>query len=627
MVNLASMKKILILVLAFSSLIVNAQPPDQQLINDELLAAQLLAEGQFEKAAVIYEEIFEKNPTPLIYNNYLRCLLELGEYRKAERLVNSQMRLNPGRSRFEVDLGMVYTRSGDLRKARRQLENLIKDVSLHPISITELANAFLFRDFDDYALQTYLKGREALGVSYPFNLQIAAIHQRKKDYQAMMSEYVELAILDNTYLEQVQGLIQDAINDDPDYTKTDALRRVLLQGSQSNPSQTLYAELLLWLSVQQRDFDMAFRQARALDRRLQQDGRLVLEVAKLSVTNKRYDIARQSFEYIISMGDLNPYFLEATVGLLDVKYLQATTGYEIDYDLLREVEREYESTIDQLGIHAQTVSLLRNLARLKAFYLNNTSGAEQLLRKVIDLPGVPNRIKGECRIELGDVLLLKGDLWDAHLLYALVDKTFRDDPLAHEARYKNARLSFFMGEFKWAKAQLDVLKAATSRLIANDAMALSLLIQDHLEQDGSSVPLQMYARAQMHTFMNNSDLALSVLDSLTTAYAGHRILDNVMMNRANIYMKTGRYNDADQVLADITRLYPSGLLAADALFQRARLQESALANIPVAMELYQELLTAYPGSLNAVAARNRFRFLRGDKSIDDEFFYDLNFRP
>ncbi|MFW5687829.1 MAG: tetratricopeptide repeat protein, partial [Bacteroidota bacterium] len=379
------------------------------------------------------------------------------------------------------------------------------------------------------------------------------------------------------------------------------------------------------LSVQQKDFEMALRQAKALDRRLDQQGRLVLEVAMLSASNDQYSVAAQSYEYVIGLGDLTPYYLDAKVGLLNVKFKQATSGYEIDYDLLRNVEAEYENTIQTLGLNNQTVSLVRNLANLKAFYLNNIEEAAQMLQSVIDLSNISNRVRGECRVELADILLLRGDLWDAHLLYAQVDKTFRDDPLAHEARYKNARLSFYMGEFKWAKAQLDVLKSATSRLTANDAMKLSLLIQDNLEEDGTSVPLTMLARAEMHEFMHNYDMALEVLDSLESEFASHQILDDVLMTRARIFMRTGEYQSADETLLAIVTQFADGLHAPEALFLRAMLYEQVFQDKQKAMDLYTDLMVNYPGSLRNADARSRFRYLRGDLNKEDLFFYDIPF--
>jgi tetratricopeptide (TPR) repeat protein len=579
---------------------------------NELLAAQYMRDGDFAKAVVIYEELFEENPGPVIYNNYLVCLLELNEFRKAERAVTQQIRNNPGSYRYEVDLGYVYNRSGDNRRARRHLEGLIQNVTAQPVSFTDLANAFLFREFYDYALQTYQKGRNIFRNTYPFNLQIASIHEKRGNISDMMREYVDLVAIDISYLDNVQAILQDALNDDPEFIKADALRMVLLQRSQESSAQVIYAELLLWLSIQQKDFPMALRQARAIDRRLRQEGELVLDVARLSASNNDFPSSKQGFEYIIERGDLNPYYMEARAGLLNVKYQEATSGYNINIPLLKEVEAEYQSMIDQMGVIPQTVSLIRNMANLKAFYLGKPGEAIDLLNQIIAMPNISNRIKAECRIELADILVLQGQLWDAHLIYALVDRTFRDDPLAHEARFKNARLSFYMGEFKWAKAQLDVLKSATSRLIANDAMALSLLIQDNLDENDQSEPLEFFARAQKHAFMNNFDLALNVLDSLQLKFPSHQINDDVLLERAKIYKRTGRYDEADKMLARITETFPNGILAAQALFERAQLHEEIFSNADEAMNLYQQLVVNYPGTIYTVTARNKFRQLRGD---------------
>ncbi len=595
-----------------SSPTVRGQERSNALAEDEQLAAQYLREGNYEKAVVLYEELFETDPTPIIYGNYLQSLIALEEFKQAEKVVKKHQSNHPGRVRFEIDLGWVYDQGGNNRKANRLFEGLIKDLPPDPDAVTDLANAFLFREYIDYALQTYQRGRQLLGAQFPFHIAVAEIYSQTGDDEKMMTEYVELIVLDPSQLEKVQGLLQEELDDDPNFTKNQTLRNVLLGKVRDHPSENFYAEMLLWLSIQQKDFEMAMRQAMALDRRMQQDGQLVLDVASLSAGNQYYDVALKGYNYILQSGDLNPFYLNARSGKLEVLYQKATQSYEIDYDMLREVEKEYHELLDELGVRPRTVSVIRNLANLKAFYLNDTQGAIDILEPVIEMPNISARVKAECRVEMADILLLKGDLWDAHLLYAQVDKLFKDDPLAHEARFKNARLSFYMGEFKWAKAQLDVLKSATSRLIANDAIDLSLLIQDNLDEDGNSEPLQMFARAQMHTFMNNFDKSVSVLDSITQLFPSHQIADNVMMEKALIYQRKGNYQEADVLFEKITANYSSGLFASRALFMRARMYETIFEDKETAMELYQQLIVDYPGSIYVLDARNHFRNLRGD---------------
>jgi len=59
-------------------------------------------------------------------------------------------------------------------------------------------------------------------------------------------------------------------------------------------------------------------------------------------------------------------------------------------------------------------------------------------------------------------------------------------------------------------------------------------------------------------------------------------------------------------------MYPDELLADNALWMRAGLQEEVFADITKAKELYEKILFDYPGSLYTTEARKRFRTLRGD---------------
>ena len=579
---------------------------------DELLAAQYFREGQYDKAVVLYETLFEKNPSPVIYNNYLECLFALDDYRKAERVVRGLTRAHPEQVRYEVDLGWVLQQAGNDRQARRQFDRLIRNLDASPRAVRDLAAAFENRAMFDHALETYLRGRRMLDSAHPFHLDIAPLYERMGRYKDMMKEYVDYLDQNQREMEQVRGILQDAITNDPGFERNEALREVLLQRTQSKPNNTLYSEMLLWLSLQQKDFRIAFMQARALDRRMQMEGELVLEVANTAASNQIYGVAGQAFQYIMELGETAPFYLDALTGYLDVRFLEITASYDYTTTDLVKVETDYKKALDELGVNGQSIRLVRNLANLQAFYLGKTDDAVELLQSTLNTQGISSRIRGECRVELADILVLTGQVWDANLLYSQVDKTFRDDPLAHEAKFKNARLSFYIGEFDWAKAQLDVLKAGTSRLIANDAMKLSLRIQDNVDFDGDTRPLQMYARAEKLIFMNRFDQALALLDSVTRLFPTHQIHDDVLFAKAEIFLKTGYYQQADSLLERVVEVFPQGLLADEALFKRAELHERIFDDKQKAMGLYQKLMMSYPGSLNTVTARNRFRALRGD---------------
>ena len=174
-------------------------------------------------------------------------------------------------------------------------------------------------------------------------------------------------------------------------------------------------------------------------------------------------------------------------------------------------------------------------------------------------------------------------------------------------------MAFYTGDFKWAQAQLDVLKGSTSKLISNDAMALSILISDNVGWDSIEAPLLMYARADLLSFQNKDAQALQTLDSIGKLYPGHKLADEVLYKRYQIAMKQNKFQEAATYLEGIVNGYADDILGDDALFYLAELYELKLSDKNKAQELYKDVLTKYPGSLFTVEARRRYRLLRGDQ--------------
>ncbi len=171
---------------------------------------------------------------------------------------------------------------------------------------------------------------------------------------------------------------------------------------------------------------------------------------------------------------------------------------------------------------------------------------------------------------------------------------------------------FYLGEFDWASAQLNVLKSATSQLFSNDAMYLGMLIMDNLGLDSNYAPLLMYSRADLYDFCNRNDEAMSTLDSLLIEWPGHSLTDESWYKQANIQIKKGDYIAAAEFFFKVYDIYPEDILADDALFKLADIKENHLHATDEAKQLYEDLITKYPGSLFTVEARKRFRKLRGD---------------
>ncbi len=584
----------------------------QQVNTEERLAAQYYRNKEYDKAAEIYEKLYNQQPTQYYYTYYYFCLIQLREYQKAVKLVKKQLRKYPEILRYHVDLGYVYIQADDAERANKQFDEALKKLTPNIAQIKDLANAFYAKGQIGYAIETYMKGRKLIKNEYGFHFELANMHKLSGNYTEMIDEYIAELTENPASLQKVQNKLQAAINDDAEGVVTDYLWRSLLQYNQKNPEDIATSEMLLWLSIQLKDFEYALTQAKSLDRRFNEEGERVLELAYLCVANKKYDEAIEAYTYVVNKGEAYPFYLEGLTGLLKTRYLKITDEFEYKDEDLISLEKDYVRTIDAFGKNRYSIPMMRDLAHLQAFYLDKLSEAIEILDYAINIPDAPARTIASCKIELADIYLFSGEVWEATLLYSQVDKAFKNDPIGHQAKYKNAKLTYYIGEFEWAKAQLDVLKAATSKLIANDAMDLSLLISDNMDPDSSMNGLNLYAKVELLSYQNKDELALQTLDSIYLIGLYHPLFDDVLFKKAEIMIKLGRYEAADSLLQRLVEYFPFEILADDALFLRAEIQEVQFENTELAMELYQYILMNYPGSLYAVEARKRFRKLRND---------------
>ena len=271
------------------------------------------------------------------------------------------------------------------------------------------------------------------------------------------------------------------------------------------------------------------------------------------------------------------------------------------------------NTLSELGLNKNTLELLRDRAHLKAYFLNQHEEAIALLEEGLALPGIDTKTMAQLKLDLGDVYLISGNIWEASLLYSQVDLDFKYDVMGHEARLRNARVSFYSGDFLWAQAQLDVLKASTSKLIANDAMELSLRITDNLGVDSNSVPLSYFARAELLRVQHRYDESLVVLDSLDLAFPMHSLGDDVLYERFRIAYARRRFTEAATYLEKVLELYPLDILVDNALLDLGELYEDVLKDPEKAKSYYEKLLFEQTGSIFVPEARERYRRLRGDK--------------
>jgi tetratricopeptide (TPR) repeat protein len=476
-----------------------------------------------------------------------------------------------------------------------------------------LAHAFEDEELYDYALEVYKKGRKETRDNYPYYYEMAELYKKKGDLKAMVNEYLDAIEFRESELYTAQTNLQQSLGyDDKNGGFNNPILKQELQKRIQHSDKTIFSEFLIFLLNQQKDFDGSFVQSKALDKRQKEDGTRLIDLAKLCVSNENYVVAEKCYQYIISKGKDNPYYDIATIEKLNANYLQITNQPNANTADVIALNKNIETVIKEYGVSNLTLPLIKKSALLKAYYLNNPQEAIQSLEEVITQYTFDKNIVAEIKIDLGDMNLLVGNIWDASLLYSQVEKDFKYEVVGQNAKFKNAKLSYYASDFAWAKTQCDVLKGATTKTIANDALDLSLVITDAIGIDTNTAPLSMFASAELLILQHQYDKALARLDSINLIFSEHTLGDDIYYKKAEIYKLTNRYAEAKKMYENILEFYPTELYGDDALFKEAELCERYLNDKEKAQQLYQDMLTKYPGSIYVVEARKRYRDLRGD---------------
>ncbi len=592
-------------------LLVIAAPSKAQ-TNDEQMAMEYFQNHDYDKAVILFEKVYNKNPQQGVYNNYLFCLMEQRDFNNAEKLIKKEIKRNPDYPSYIVDLGYLYKQQNMQDKATQQYDKAVKSLPQNQAIIGITANTFIQKHEIDYALQTYVAGKKLMKGVYAFHFELAEVYSAKQEFQKMLDEYFDAIAENDAYKVNVQSMMQNKIANDEKGDKKDMVRTSLLRRIQKDPEKYVFTEVLVWFFIQQKDFDGALTQAKALDKRFNEEGARIIQIGDLSASNLDFDVAIKAYQYVIQKGPNSNQYVLARVNLLNTLSKKITSNDNYSSKDLGDLEKDYFIALNELGRNASTAPLIKGLAHFEAFYLNKTDSAQSLLEDVIKMQGLSPIFIGECKLELGDILLFKGDIWESTLLYSQVDLDFKHNPLGQEAKFKNAKWYYYKGEFQYSQSMLDILKAATSDLISNDAMNLSLLISDNIGEDSVFDALSLYSQADLLLYQNREEESLVMMDTLLARFPSHSIVPYAYYQKSKIMKRKGKTMEAIALYQNILDKYADGIMADDALFDMADLYENKLKDTTKAMELYQKLMVKYPASVYTTEARKRYRTLRGD---------------
>lgn len=581
--------------------------------NSAQLAWEYYNAREYEKAAPLFLRMYEENNIPTYLYNYVTCLMQVRDYDTAVKAVKKAIR-QTGDVNLNIELGNIYEISGDNKRAEEAYQVPMKNFPQNLAGILNLGHAYSSFAKYSYASMVFELGRKVLGNPEEFRLELANVYYAQRRFPQMLEEYYSLILADPKYVPTVQIMIQNALSIDIDQNLLALTREKTYAYIQKWPGMPAFYEMLVWVLSQEKKFKEAVEEVIAMDRRNQASPDRVLLMARMSAEAGSMEAALTAYLYVIDRGNSSPGRLPI-YNLARVEYLMTqsarlknTAGTEAEE--WTNLTGDIRKTITDLGKESVSDPLYIELAHILAFRLGNYDEALKTIDQALALPAKPPLYKTDCLLEKADILLSSGDPWEASLVYSMVDMENPDNPQGSAARYRKAQLSWFTGNYKWALAQLDIIKGSTSKPNANDALELSILIRENIsEQDSTQSILLKVAEADYLIFRHKNDDALLILDSIISNSPDDPATDDCLYKKAKILLDKKETNQGMVILNMIIDAYRYEYWGHKALFELACIYQDKMEDPAKATALFEEFVRDFPSSFYFIDARDRLKSL------------------
>lgn len=587
-------KNILLLILLVFSTFSFAQN------NDYILAENYFRNSEYAKALQVYKKLVQKSPYTTTYlSRLIVCYQELEDFTTLEKLLSNKLKQNPNLPFLNVFIGNNYERQNKIDLAQKHYKNAIEAIDDFPNFGGTIARIFKNYNKLDFAIEAY-KRTEKKSKNANFSFQIAQIYGEKGDFEYMFNEYINYVDSNAKHLKTVKRYTSKYINEDSENENNILFKKALLRKSASNPKD-IWNDLLSWLFITQKQYGKAFIQNKALFIRDPDFLTSISDLGDIAYYNADYETAKKCFDFVIEKTN---YISDK----FNAIYMNLLITIEIDEE---NTEEKFNAIFKEYGINSNTFPIQIAYADYLTFKKNDPEKAYIILEEALRFS--ENKFqRANVKLKLGDVLVYQNKFNKALIYFSQIQTKLEDHFLAQKARFKVAQTSYFKNDFKWAKAQLKVLKGSATQLIANDAANLFLVVSDNEPKDSIPTGLKKYAKAELLAYQNKTAAAITVLSEIIITFKGQTIEDEALFKQANLYTTEKRYEEAILNYEKIIAIDAQGILVDDAYFKLAEIYNSKLNDVEKASKYYQKIIFDHPSSIYLVAARKKFRQLRGD---------------
>ena len=592
------MKKLLLHISLFFSLVCFSQ--------NEQLAQYYYDKGDFEKAKISYEELLKSIPQNSQY--FLRtidCYQQLQQFDTAEKAIFERFNTYK-QGTLLVELGYNFQLQKNDAKAQNYYEQALDRIKKNPNEVYGISNSFEKKVLLEYALKSY-QTAATLEPNFNFNYQVGLLYGQLGNQEMMISTFLDEAFTNPQNSILIQNQLARFMTDEGDSAFKEMLRKSLILRTQKN-QDIFWNRYLSWFYVQQKEFEKAFIQEKAIYRRDPESLANIVNLGQLAIEENNPEAAKEILGFVLENTKDLELLIQANAYLITMKIETAT---EKDFET---INAELAGLLKQFEISPFTVSLQLIQAHFVAFNMKNPEEGKTIVKRALELP-LNEYEKAQAKMELADILLYEEKFNQALLYYSQIELDLKNDIVAHEASLKAAKTSYFKTDFVWALKQFKELKSANTQLIANDALEYFLLINDNTVADSTQTALAAFAKGDFLLYQNRIQEAIIQFQTILQKHKGEEIEAVTLLRLGKIFEKRGDFTLALSQYQAIIDQHSDGIYIDEALYFSAEIYNRQLQLPEKAKPLYEKIIFAHEDSIYFVEARRKYRQLRGDKNL------------
>lgn len=591
------MKRLFLHIALFFSLVCFAQ--------NEQLAQYYYDKGDFEKAKISYEELLKEIPLNSQY--FLRiidCSQQLQQFESAEKAIQERFnKYNQGNLLVELGYNFQLQKNDD--KAKMFYEQALERIKKNPNEVYGISNSFERKVLLDYALKSY-ETASALEPNFNFNYQIGLLYGQLSNMEMMISTFLDEAFANPQNSIRIQNQLVRFMVDEGDANFNELLRKALIVRTQKN-QDIFWNHYLSWFYVQQKEFEKAFIQEKAIYKRNPESLANIVNLGQLAIDEQNDEAAKEILGFVLENTQDLELIIQANSYLMTMKIEKAS---EKDFAA---ISTELDGLLKQFEISPFTLSLQLIQAHFTAFNLKKPEEGKAIVKRALELQ-LNDYEMANAKMELADILLFEEKFNQALIYYSQIELDLKNDVMAHEASLKAAKTSYFKTDFAWALKQFKELKSANTQLIANDALEYFLLINDNTAADSTQTALKQFAKGDYLLYQNRNQEAVTQFQTILKTYKGQEIEAVTLLRLGKIYEKKGDFALALSQYQMIIDQHSDGIYIDEALYFSAEIYNKQ--SLPEkAKPLYEKILFNHQDSIYFVEARKKFRQLRGDTNL------------